>query len=408
VYLDDNAGGVDVIGNIVVRCPRAGLHLHNGRDNKIENNIFAESRLQQVEYNGWTGEHPYWKSHLKTMIEGYEMVANQPAWQKMRNMDIHPNKAVLPDGKIMSGNQFRKNIIYYRDPDAKLFSFRNVPWDHYESDYNLVWHFDRPLLTGQTRAGKPLSENLVSNPSFETGRPGALPKDWTWQMRPQEASAAVVEQDAAGGKRSLTMTGGIGKEPNGREFHPQVVSAEFPVKPGHSYRLAAKMKAQKPGAKATLMLQSYVANVYYWANSPSAVKVGTEWTDGEFVFKIPAPGQRGYNDQMKKFRVRIDFAENAGTLWVDDVSLCEVEMLDEWAAWQAMGFDKHSLVADPQFVDPDKDDYRLKPDSPALKLGFRQIPVERIGPYRDELRATWPIVEAEGAREKPLGGSEKR
>jgi hypothetical protein len=37
-----------------------------------------------------------------------------------------------------------------------------------------------------------------------------------------------------------------------------------------------------------------------------------------------------------------------------------------------------------------------------LKLGFQPIPVEKIGPYRDELRASWPIVEAEGAREKPL------
>jgi hypothetical protein len=50
----------------------------------------------------------------------------------------------------------------------------------------------------------------------------------------------------------------------------------------------------------------------------------------------------------------------------------------------------------------DKDDFRLEPDSPALALGFEPIPVEKIGPYADELRAGWPIVEAEGAREKPL------
>ena len=28
--------------------------------------------------------------------------------------------------------------------------------------------------------------------------------------------------------------------------------------------------------------------------------------------------------------------------------------------------------------------------------------IEKIGPYRDELRASWPIVEAEGAREHPV------
>jgi hypothetical protein len=73
-----------------------------------------------------------------------------------------------------------------------------------------------------------------------------------------------------------------------------------------------------------------------------------------------------------------------------------------WEGWKRRGFDTHSVVADPLFVDPEKDDYRLRPDSPAFKLGFEPIPVEKIGPYEDPLRATWPIVEAEGVREKPL------
>jgi hypothetical protein len=194
----------------------------------------------------------------------------------------------------------------------------------------------------------------------------------------------------------------LGQESNGRDFHPQIVTGEFAVKPGGHYRLAAKMKSDKAGAKAALMLQSYVANVYFWGSSPNAATMGTDWTNCEFAFQVPAAGDPGYHERMEKFRVRIDFREASGTLWVDDVSLQEVEKLDEWAAWQALGFDQHSLVADPLFVDPDHDDYRLKPDSPAFALGFHPIPVERIGPYQHELRASWPIVEAEGAREKPL------
>jgi len=50
-----------------------------------------------------------------------------------------------------------------------------------------------------------------------------------------------------------------------------------------------------------------------------------------------------------------------------------------WEDWLALGMDAHSLIADPLFLDPTKDDYRLKPDSPALKLGFQPIPVEKIG-----------------------------
>jgi len=41
--------------------------------------------------------------------------------------------------------------------------------------------------------------------------------------------------------------------------------------------------------------------------------------------------------------------------------------------WQQFGYDTDSIVADPMFVDLEGEDYRLKPDSPALKLGFKNI-----------------------------------
>ena len=65
------------------------------------------------------------------------------------------------------------------------------------------------------------------------------------------------------------------------------------------------------------------------------------------------------------------------------------------------GLDLNSVVADPMFLDPENGDFRLHPDSPALKMGFEQIPQDRIGPYESYLRASWPIVEAPGAREHP-------
>jgi hypothetical protein len=58
------------------------------------------------------------------------------------------------------------------------------------------------------------------------------------------------------------------------------------------------------------------------------------------------------------------------------------------------------VIDDPLFVDPANDDYRLREDSPAWKLGFQRIPVEQIGLYEDPLRASWPVVEAAGAREQ--------
>jgi len=45
--------------------------------------------------------------------------------------------------------------------------------------------------------------------------------------------------------------------------------------------------------------------------------------------------------------------------------------------WKDRGMDLHSVVADPLFVNPEKSDFRLKSNSPALKLGFK--PIQGVG-----------------------------
>ena len=400
VYLDDNTGGVDVIGNIVVRAHRAGIHLHNGRDNQIINNLFIDSVQQQMECSGWTDRHPYWASHLGTMIQGFESVQNEPAWRNLRRMDLHPTNAVLSDGKIMTSNVFLRNIIAYREPAAKYAAFRTFPHDHNICDSNLVWHGGLPILTGERKAGREISANLAPNPGFEDGSPDALPTDWQWQIRPTN-TASIVTEGVGGGRRALRLGAALVQD-KPRDNYPILVSREFPLTPGKSYRLAAKLKTDLPAAKAGLMLQSYIANAYFWASYPSEAKLGPQWKDVEFVFQVPAPGDKNWHERMRTFRVRLDWKEASGALFADEISLTEVETLDEWASWQALGMDRHSIIGDPLFVDAAKDDYRLQPNSPALKLGFQPIPVDKIGPHQDPLRATWPILEAEGAREKPL------
>ena len=399
VYLDDNTGGVDVIGNIVVRAFRAGLHLHNGRDNLIENNIFVDAKQQQIEYNGWTETHRMWKDHLPTMIKGYESVMGEPAWKAMRNMDVHPTKAVLPDGRIMSGNVLKRNIICYREPQAKLFNLKNADLQRNTSDYNLVWHYGLPLLTG-LKAAKPIGPNLLANAGFEEGKPGEMPAKWHWQQQPKDAKAGS-DTAAAAGKQSLRIDCVEAKDAKGKSACPIIVSTAVEAKPGQTFRLTAKMKADKPGVKATLMGQSHISNVYFW-HKMQAVVVGPEWKEYDFSFTLPREGEPGFHAQMKTVAARFDLASDHATLWIDEAALTEAELLDEWQAWQAAGNDRNSVAADPLFVNADKDDYRLQPHSPALKLGFKPIPVEKIGPQKDQPRATWPIVEAEGAREKPL------
>jgi hypothetical protein len=325
----------------------------------------------------------------------------------MRNMKTHPKDAVLPDGLVMTGNEFLRNIVDYSDPKAKLFSFRNLPIDHYKSDDNVLWHHGLPLLTGQRKTGKVLTSVAIQNAGFEAGKmqagkAGALPDAWRWQMKPIDAVAAPAEGDTSAGKRALGINAGTGKDAGGKDVSAQVISSEFAIQSGHSYRLAATLKANRPDVKVGLMLQSHIPKVFFWANSPNQATINTDWKPVEFIFRVPAPGEPGHHEKMTTGVVRIDVnGADAGVL-IADVKLEEVEALDEWTSWQSLGFDGKSVVGDPLFVDRDKDDYRLRPESPALKLGFQPIPIEKIGPYADDLRASWPIVEAEGAREKPL------
>ena len=46
------------------------------------------------------------------------------------------------------------------------------------------------------------------------------------------------------------------------------------------------------------------------------------------------------------------------------------------------------IDTDPGFVDLENENFQLREDSPAYKLGFKRIPMEKIGLYVDEYRKT--------------------
>ena len=231
VYLDDNSGGVDVIGNIVARCGRSLFHGHSARDSVVDNNIFVDGGEAQWELNGWNKTGKNWKEHFSTMTAGFESVLNQPAWKGMRGMQVHPKDIPDSEGRVICGNVVTHNVIAWTKPDAKPLNVREFNPARNSVDNNLYWHGGLPVTTG-IKAGKAI-----------------LP----------------------------------------------------------------------------------------------------------------------------------------------------------WESWQANGSDRHSVIADPLFRNAAKDDYRLDKASPAWALGFKPIPIERIGPYADPLRASWPIVEVPGVREWPRG-----
>ena len=61
-----------------------------------------------------------------------------------------------------------------------------------------------------------------------------------------------------------------------------------------------------------------------------------------------------------------------------------------WEQWQAKGKDRHSVFADPMFVDPAKGDYRVQDGSPAIELGFKNFPMDKFGTQKKEFR---PVIQ---------------
>lgn len=210
IYLDDWSSGQHVHGNIVARSFLAGIDVHSGRDNLIENNIIYDCYREQMRYQAWPTSHQMLPDMLKKVLEW-------PFSDRYPGLARHKDAV---DDSTQSYNVFRRNIISYGRPGSTLYAVAGLDYATTEHDYNLIW-----------RRGEP--------------------------------------------------------------------------------------------------------------------------PDASF-------------DKMR---------EN--------------------------GLDLHSVVDDPQFGDPDNGDFTLAPDSPALKLGFEPVPFDKIGPYADARRASWPIVEAEGAREHP-------
>jgi len=120
---------------------------------------------------------------------------------------------------------------------------------------------------------------------------------------------------------------------------------------------------------------TFERNIVYWKEGPLLYGV---WSDRNF--------RLDHNLYFKAADQAVSFAGR---------SLSE---------WRAAGQDQHSQVADPRFVDPDRFDFRLKPGSPALALGFKPFDFAQAGVIGDSewiKEAAAPVPPAELAPRPP-------
>lgn len=137
-----------------------------------------------------------------------------------------------------------------------------------------------------------------------------------------------------------------------------------------------------------------------WANSAvsPAIHVGNEYNhdryfnnitvmlDGDIYSVIAPPSNGPWLEEVNKNC----FHSGSGKF---SASVSEIRGEEGWPPrderkysldeWRKLGFDKDSVFADPMFVDPKNNDYRVKPESPALKLGFQNFDMNDFGLTKD-------------------------
>ncbi|MES2508233.1 MAG: right-handed parallel beta-helix repeat-containing protein [Verrucomicrobiota bacterium] len=370
LYPDDNSGGLDIIGNVVFRVAHTPIHLHNSRDCLVENNIFALGRRFQFDLHGWSKSQSSYVTHLPTMVKGYESVIHEPAWKDMRNMDLHPKDALREDGTMMSGNVIQHNIMFGDSKDAKYGDIRNASPKWNIIDSNLGWNNGHPIVTGITQVGSDVGEPLL-NDNFDAATPGKTPAGWGFNHRPNKD----VQLVAADGTLRVDCAYGDDPKNSKSAFH----GPSLPVKPGAAYRVRLRIRSSEPTARIGIGFACFKNGEGYWKTATTSIVATDEWQEFEATGRMLRENENQWKPWMKTFWMRMDCDESKGQVFMDDVRITEAESLNEWSAWQAAGWDKNSLIADPLFMDWKNDDWRLKPESPAFKLGFKAIPVEKIG-----------------------------
>ncbi|NOY82144.1 MAG: hypothetical protein GXP31_14195 [Kiritimatiellaeota bacterium] len=163
------------------------------------------------------------------------------------------------------------------------------------------------------------------------------------------------------------------------------------------------LKQGYPGSRPEAMTGlRFERNIVYFTKAGTAwLRKWRDWNDAIRLYIVRARPEDMAANVLDR---NLIFAEPGLKLEIAYTAVPAGERRLSWKQWRGQGFDANSILADPMFVDPqhpERAKFAMRPGSPARRIGFKPIPVDKIGVFPGPNRATWPVKLARVDREAP-------
>lgn len=388
----NGAKNILVARNTISNAGGNGIEIHGGAENAaIGNDIFEV---------GGTG----------IIVSGGDSKALEPANNRAENNYIH-NTGVFSKGGASGilckgvGNTISHNLIHsiprigiWFDGNDHLIEFNHIHHVNQETQDSGMIYCSQ---IDWTKRGNIVQFNYLYN----SGGYGRRNADESWQA-PFDTFGIYLDDWSSGtivygNIIANTESGGIfihsGRDNKiqnniiieGGRLGQMVYSAWLPSNPVSEYWLP-KMFAK---------IQEMGYTKYPELSSIKDEKTGSTMSGNSFVRNIVYYTDKNLNAILYGIHYGIDLSTTTSdynTIYHAGLPLLVPYMqtgtILQWTKWKDSGFDKNSIIADPLLSISEAGKFQLSQDSPALSLGFKPIPFDKIGPYNDVHRASWPIA----------------
>jgi parallel beta-helix repeat protein len=376
IYFDEGSTDILAENNIVYNTTHGGFHQHYGKDNIVQNNIFAFGRDAQIQRTRQDTHFSFaFKHNIVYWKQGNLLAGNFKYFNDF--YDSYFKQVYLTSG--ISDNKspylFKKFIL--TDKRDKALRRGIIPVDRLKSPVDIDGDFNdlkgiKPILLSRQNV---YAEDLSAEVYL------------AWDEQNFYFAAKVRDNVL----RNL-FTGGNVWQGDGIQvaFDTLNNAEENSGYDKDDYELGFTLTKEGPQAYC------WVASTGSKEGIRDDIKLAVKRENGFTFYKAAIPLKEllplkpevvfgfsfGVNDDDSKdsdyhafdYNIYFDAARKPVSFNYSDKESTSLE------GWRKFGLDTHSVIADPLFVAPKKNNFDLKSKSPAFKLGFKAISIKNIGP----------------------------